>query len=570
MSALGSLKQAATLHDVADLLGFTPAAVAYLTRYLPPEVKYRTFDIPKRSGGTRTISAPVDQLMLLQRKLCDILQDCAAEIGSSEKWLDQMSHGFVRDRSIVTNARKHRGKRFVFNVDIDNFFGTINFGRVRGFFIKNKHFQLADEVATVLAQIACHKNALPQGSPCSPVISNLIGQIIDVYLCRLAISGGCTYSRYVDDITFSTNKRAFPASIAEQDPSAPNIWRPGPGLLGAMKHADFALNAQKTRMQYADSRQEVTGLVVNSRINARLEYRHTVRAMAHRLFETGKFDFFDANIKGPGSGTLPQLHGSLGFIDEIDKDQRRALAESGRQNGVKPQPSARESIYRRFLLYRFFHAAETPLIICEGKTDSVYLRCAIKSLYKNYPTLAEIKDGTLSNLKVSFFKYRESSTTRILQLHGGTGHFKEFVLWYAKEIVRIKAPGQQTPVILLVDNDDGCSKLVSVVTQISGTKPDAAQAFHKICANLYLVLTPPIPGVKQSMIENFFSTSVLEEKVGGKTFDPSISYDSAANYGKHVFAQQVVAKKASSIDFSGFTELLNRLVAVIDHHKGKK
>ena len=117
-------------------------------------------------------------------------------------------------RSIITNARQHRNRRYVFNVDIQDFFGSINFGRIRGYFIADKNFQLQSKVATVLAQIACFENALPQGSPCSPIISNLIGHIVDIHLAKLAARVGCTYTRYADDLTFSTNKPTFPNQIA--------------------------------------------------------------------------------------------------------------------------------------------------------------------------------------------------------------------------------------------------------------------------------------------------------------------------------------------------------------------
>ena len=94
-----------------------------------------------------------------------------------------------------------------------NFFPSINFGRVRGFFLKDKHFSLQPPVATVLAQIACFENELPQGSPCSPVISNLIGHVLDGRLARFAKTHKCTYSRYADDITFSTSRKDFPPEI---------------------------------------------------------------------------------------------------------------------------------------------------------------------------------------------------------------------------------------------------------------------------------------------------------------------------------------------------------------------
>src|SRR5690606_34283132 len=105
-----------------------------------------------------------------------------------------------------TNAAVHKGKRTILNLDLDDFFGQFNFGRVRGYFIANKHFELDPHIATVIAQIACYENSLPQGSPCSPVIANLITASLDMRLLRLANSCGCSYSRYADDITFSTRK----------------------------------------------------------------------------------------------------------------------------------------------------------------------------------------------------------------------------------------------------------------------------------------------------------------------------------------------------------------------------
>ena len=77
--------------------------------------------------------------------------------------------------------------------------------------MKNRDFGLHERVATVVAQIACHDNSLPQGSPCSPVLSNLIGHVMDIRVVRLASKAGCIYSRYADDLTFSTNRAQFPS-----------------------------------------------------------------------------------------------------------------------------------------------------------------------------------------------------------------------------------------------------------------------------------------------------------------------------------------------------------------------
>src|SRR6266568_1397940 len=224
MSQLTLLKAASTLREVAALLQFQPKALAYILYKKPPLTKYGSFDVPKRGGGVRKVNAPSTDLLLLQQRLSDLLQNCIEEINQGRKWKDQLAHGFKRDRSIITNATKHRKRRYVFNIDLQDFFGTINFGRVRGFFIKDRNFALHPNVATILAQIACYQNALPQGSPCSPVISNLIGHVLDIHLCKLASAKGCTYSRYADDITFSTNEKEFPSAIAHRVQGAPHRW----------------------------------------------------------------------------------------------------------------------------------------------------------------------------------------------------------------------------------------------------------------------------------------------------------------------------------------------------------
>ncbi len=206
MKQLDILKSSKILHEVAALLGFKPHMLSFILYIQPNDKKYRQFDIPKRHGGTQQICAPLSGLKLLQQRLSNLLQNCVEEINKDSSQHDKILHGFKRKCSIITNAKEHRNRNYVFNVDLTDFFGSINFGRVRGFLMKDKNFELHADVATVLAQIACHQNALPQGSPCSPVISNLIGHVLDIHLVRLASRNGCSYTRYADDLTFSTNK----------------------------------------------------------------------------------------------------------------------------------------------------------------------------------------------------------------------------------------------------------------------------------------------------------------------------------------------------------------------------
>ena len=209
MSRIETLKDAKSLSDLAEILGFKPKAVSFILYKQPAAAKYQTFQIPKRRGGQRTISAPIDALKVLQRKLADLLQDCVDELNDRTKRKDRIAHGFKRRRSIITNARQHRHRRWVFNLDLEDFFPSINFGRVRGYLIKNRDFALHEEVATTIAQIACHENVLPQGSPCSPVISNLVAHVLDMHLAKLASDAGCTYTDTPTILPSRRTRRSF-------------------------------------------------------------------------------------------------------------------------------------------------------------------------------------------------------------------------------------------------------------------------------------------------------------------------------------------------------------------------
>jgi len=569
MSRLNSLKSQTTLSDLAKLLNFKPAALSYILYKQSPAAKYKTFDIPKRNGGTRTIKAPIDALKLVQQKLSILLQDCVDEIDLAKGRKNRVAHGFKRERSIITNAREHRNRRYVFNIDLENFFPSINFGRVRGYFIKDKNFALNESVATVIAQIACQDNTLPQGSPCSPVISNLIAHTLDMHLVRLASKVGCTYSRYADDLTFSTNKKVFPPKIAAPSKTESHLWVPGVELQEFIKHSGFLINPLKTHMQYRDSRQEVTGLVVNKRINVRHEYRHTVRAMVHNLLNTGSFEILaPAATTGMGtikkhSGTPNQLHGMLGFIDSVD------LYNKKHSCGTKESAtlSTKELMYRQFLLYRYFFAAELPVLLCEGETDNVYLTHAIRSLAASYPELATVAADGKIGLNIRLYKYRKSSTGRILGLRdGGSSSLAAFIATYKKETSKFKGPGQKHPVIILYDNDSGASSIRNAVKQARGTALSNTEPFGHVVRNLYVMATPLLNGAQESKIEDFFEAALKAAVVGGKTFDDKNDFETATHYGKKIFAHAVVRPKANSINFSGFLPLLNNLVSAIKSH----
>lgn len=252
--------------DVADILGFTDAQLNYYLYLLKP--KYTEFQINKKSGGTRNISAPNRRLKVLQSNLNKILQQIYEPKYSV--------HGFVRDKSIKTNAKAHKKKRFVLNLDLENFFPSIHFGRVKGVFLKPP-YSLPESVALILARICCTYEGLPQGAPTSPVISNIICRKMDRQLEQLAKKHHCFYTRYADDITFSTSAPSFPAALAEYLDGQLHI---GPELHNIIVNENsFKINLKKIRLRTPNQRQEVTGLTVNQFLNVNRSYVRQIRVM---------------------------------------------------------------------------------------------------------------------------------------------------------------------------------------------------------------------------------------------------------------------------------------------------
>lgn len=262
--------------DVANLLEIDIGHLNYHLYRIALSTQYATFNIPKKSGGTRQISAPISALKIIQRKLNQVLQHVYEP--------KTPVHSFCLGSSIRKNAEIHVRRRHLLNVDLKDFFPSINFGRVRGMFMGSP-YRLVPAAATVLAQICCFENQLPQGAPTSPIVSNMICARLDGQLQQLAKRHRCLYTRYADDITFSISLREFPASLAHADISGGVIV--GDELDALIKDNGFKVNPAKVRLRTRNRRLEVTGLTVNERVNVRRRYIRQIRAMLHDWEKNG-------------------------------------------------------------------------------------------------------------------------------------------------------------------------------------------------------------------------------------------------------------------------------------------
>jgi len=542
--------------DLAALLGVKPSALSYLLYYVPDTKKYQKFEIDKKSGGTRKITAPIGAMKAVQNRLADILYDCCDDVDKANN-RRCVSHGFRRGRSIYTNAYEHRHKRFVLNLDLADFFPSINFGRVRGFFIKSVDFKLNPAVATAIAQIACFENSLPQGSPCSPVIADLVAGALDARLVKLAKSARCTYTRYADDITFSTNKKLFPLDIAYQNSLSLSEWHLSEKLASRINGAGFSINVPKTRMQGRHTRQLVTGLTVNEKVNIRASYYRSARAMAQNLFATGKYHLPSKKGGNPSEPQAPEitnlnpLAGILSHIHYIrDRADRRERTEK------KKNPTATRSLYRKFLFFKYFVDLKRPLIICEGKTDSIYLRSAVKKLSQAQKNLL----GADGKPIFSIFN-QNGSASEILQLEGGSEPLKIFLQDYEKKLGPYYYSPLKCPVIVLIDNDEGASSVFAFYKGKlkSDMSLKSIDSFYHVHKNLYVIKTPELGASGKSCIEDLFMQKALSTEIDGKSFATGLS--------KAAFAEKVVLKDMSTIDFSGFNPVFDRILAVINHYK---
>ena len=267
-----------TRKDVADILDVDEKTlIYYLYRYTNETGNslYKTYSIVKRTGGKRIIAAPIEQLKYLQLKVKKYLET----IYKPREYI----FGFVNGRNIVGNAQKHVNTRFILNIDIENYFNTIKFWRVRGALI-GQPYCMGKEAATVIAQIACMNSCLPQGSPCSPIIANIVSAPLDTALFRVAKKHKLYYSRYADDITFSCRQSEFPKEVAYKTDGCVVV---GKDLRNALDKAGFVINANKTRLLNRNQRMTVTGLTVNRRVNVTKEYIKLIRSMLNHVKHDG-------------------------------------------------------------------------------------------------------------------------------------------------------------------------------------------------------------------------------------------------------------------------------------------
>jgi RNA-directed DNA polymerase len=362
--AKNKLPAFANAEALATAMGITVGELRFLSfnRQVSRINHYMRFSIPKKTGGERKISAPMRRLKGAQYW---ILQNILERVA-----LHESAHGFVHQRSIVSNAKPHVAANLVINMDLKDFFPTITMPRVKGVFQKLGY---SEAIASILALLCTEAEVdeimldeekwyvgagdrfLPQGAPTSPAITNILCYRLDCRMEGLAKKFDYTYTRYADDLTFSCNT----------PDAAKNINAIKKYVLEIVENEGFTLHPNKTKVMRNGAKKEVTGIVVNEKPSLDRKKVRQFRALLHQIDLNGPV----GKSWGKGKNLRASLMGFAHYIAMVDAEKGKKYIEKVEQifqkwgakmpNLKRRFPTKRE---RQQLLEAPFVAENTPQV----------------------------------------------------------------------------------------------------------------------------------------------------------------------------------------------------------------
>lgn len=318
---------------------------------------YRKFTIKKRNGSDRQLVTVDHRLKEYQSNLRRFFEKykavskyaygfVSANSESPSQLEEQLSHlsKVKRPRGVVSNALAHTSKKVVISLDLKDFFPSITFPRVMGL-LCSEPFSLSRSQAAIVASLVClpkdmdEERGLPQGAPTSPIISNLICNKLDYQLGRFAKRYDLNYTRYADDLTLSTNnlKRISPKKIIDE-------------VTRHVERNGFAINEAKTKVMYKNSRQMVTGILVNDGLNLHKKHVDALRATLYNLefkydsVDKAVINFLKLENKQPYDAFVP-----LGYYKA--KGMRGRFISSSKKGIKRPMPINKKEMHKIYALH---------------------------------------------------------------------------------------------------------------------------------------------------------------------------------------------------------------------------
>ncbi|KHE07953.1 retron St85 family RNA-directed DNA polymerase [Citrobacter braakii] len=265
-----------------------------------PSDFYRTFEIPKRTGGSREISTPYPTLMKCQRW---IYENILLKIPTHH-----CAYAYKKEHSIIKNAMQHVNNTNVIKIDLKNFFPSIPINWVINLFAKLGY---SNNIPFILSALCCNDNCLPQGAITSPSLSNILLYSLDERLFKLSEKLGLTYTRYADDMIFS-GKYTPPKTIEY--------------IKHIIESYGFELNNRKTKILSTEKRKIITGIDISN--NELKLPRRTRREIRKVMFFIKKYGLMNhmSNLKIKSPNYLLSLEGKINFWLQIEPTNEEALS----------------------------------------------------------------------------------------------------------------------------------------------------------------------------------------------------------------------------------------------------
>jgi RNA-directed DNA polymerase len=271
-----------TIEDLARILGTTPSNLEWVLSRV--RSFYRSKQRQKSNGSFRTLWIPSGALRDLQQS---ILSEILSRVPPSV-----CSHGGIRGRSQLTNAAHHKGKPFLSTLDIRDFFPSVKPQRVNVLF---SDLGFSGDALNVLTKLTTWEFQLPQGAPTSPRIADLVLSKLDSRMLKLARLHKVTYTRYADDLAISGGRRVKSIRKLQEK---------------ILVSEGFSIKEQpgrKSIMSRETDRQELTGLVVNRKVNLAREKRSAIINEAKAVIRSG-------------NAPTPSQVGKVGWLASVNSE----------------------------------------------------------------------------------------------------------------------------------------------------------------------------------------------------------------------------------------------------------
>lgn len=292
---------------LAGLLGYDLEYVQILSTF--SEDFYKEYKIPKRNGKMRIINEPLPNLKEIQTWILNniLLSPWVVENVSPNVT------AFMPERCIIDNAKCHVGKRTVICMDLKDFFTSVKLIQVYAVF---SDMGYGKDVAGTMAHLCTLEGVLPQGAPTSPMLSNLVMKRIDKLITAFCESKDITYTRYADDLTFSTDQNFEYGKLIGY-------------VKTVMDYNKFTLNEAKTKVFHRNNSQNVTGIVVNEHLQVGKKYRKKIRQEMYYLQRYGLTQHF-AHTHYPYSpkAYLNHLLGKINHVLHVNGEDKEMLVYS--------------------------------------------------------------------------------------------------------------------------------------------------------------------------------------------------------------------------------------------------